>query len=177
MNKAPKQCPHWTNVSGVPVSELILSSMTYGPCWLYSSLLLCPHPLARDPRLSLPTNGKPPNPFIYLSWGSLLSRLSNHGTQQPSGWFPFLPEFSQPCPVISVPRAQCEGSRREGWLPGQRRIKPSLCQAADWLRHVPPPAILRVGGRGKCLLVGRETYQCALPAQDCPLPAPSESWA
>lgn len=53
--------------------------------------------------------------------------------------------------VISVPRAQCEGSRREGWLPGQRRIKPLLCQSADWLRHVPPPAILRVGGRGKGL--------------------------
>lgn len=172
MNKALKQCPHWTNVSGVPVSELILSSMTYGPCWLYSSLLLCPHPLARDPHLSLPTNGKPPKPSIYLSWGSLLSRLSNHGTQQPSGWFPFLPEFSQPCPVISVPRAQCEGSRREGWLPGQRRIKPSLCQAADWLRHVPPSAILRVGGQREVSPGGQGDLPVSLASPGLPPPSP-----
>lgn len=73
--------------------------------------------------------------------------------------------------VISVPRAQCEGSRREGWLPRQQRIKPLFCQSADWLRHVPPPTILRVGGRGKGLDGQGEVPVC-LASTGLPPPGP-----
>ena len=106
----------------------------------------------------------------YLSWSGrfLLGSSSLLGDSHPSQIYPALP-------VISVPRAQCGGSRSEGWLPGQRRIKPWLCQAADWLRRVPPPAILRVGGRGKGLQwAGRGT---GCPAQDRPPPPRQSPWA
>lgn len=136
----------------VSVSVLVLSSTTYDSHWLYQSLLLCPHPLAGNPHLSLPRIGKLPNPSTYLSWGPSSLGSANTGPSSLLGGSHPAPKSLNPAlTVISVPRAQCEGSRREGWLPGQRRIKPLLCQSADWLRDGPPPAILRVRGRGKGL--------------------------
>lgn len=77
-----------------------------------------------------------------------------------------LPEFCPPCHCCTV-----EGSRKESWLPGQQRIKPLLCLAADWLRQVPPPAILNVGvQREGSLIIRRGTR---LPSQ----PEIAASWS
>lgn len=136
----------WTRLSA---SILVLPSITYDPHCLYWSLLV-PHPLARDPNLSLPSNGKPPNPPGYVIQGLLLSRPTSPGAQQTAGRLPRLSRLLQTRPACHL-CTTCKGSRGKGWLPWQRRIKPLLCQAADWLRQVPPPPILRVGGRGKGL--------------------------
>lgn len=151
---------HWPRGARPSVSAVVLPSVTGCSLALLVTVLCC-RPLARDPSLSLPKFSQLSQPVPP----SLQARSC--GAQQPAGWLPSLPYFPKPAlPVISVPRAQSQGSRREGWLPGQRRIKPLLCQASDWLRQVPPPANLRVRGRRKGLRwAGRGTR----PAQDCPL--------
>lgn len=160
-------------MSRVSVSVLVLSFTTYNSLVLLVATSLSP-PACWGPS-SLPTHKQQASKPIYLSCGPLISRLSSQGTQKPAGWFPSSPNSPNPVrTVISVPRAQCEGSRRGGWLPGQRRIKPLLCQCADWLLHVPPPAILRVGGRGKGL--GWAGRGASVPCQPRTAPSwPSQS--
>lgn len=61
---------------------------------------------------------------------------------------PIRPQFILPC-LSSLHHVHSAGIQKRLAARATEDSKALLCQAADWRRRVPPPAILEGGGRGK----------------------------